>query len=200
MFLIGSFQAKAQQRCLGVRCHVGNRRPQSVSKSLTCGKDSRGEAAPCGLLSCLQEHCVVCVLRQALQSDPGVLSIHNQLLQRARITEAGGGCQLAIWDSMEAGSAMLSSPSRSKEDTAKRQGGQFPCEIQTSSYLTNARGINLGTRIIEPVALDSIGFTVQHKKLRKQNPRPPYHHQKDQFCLPSRSNVFLPSLLERILQ
>lgn len=101
---------------------------------------------------------------------------------------------------MEAGSAMLSSSSHSKEDTARRQGGQFPCEVQTSSYLTNARGINLDTRIIEPVASDGIGFTVEQKKLRKQNPRPPYHHQTDQFCLPSRSNFFLPSLLERILQ
>lgn len=91
VFLIGSFQARAQQRCWGGRHHVGRRRYQSDSKSLTCGEDSRGKAASCGILSCLQEHCVVCVLWQALQSDPRVLSIHNQLLQRTRIKKAGGG-------------------------------------------------------------------------------------------------------------
>lgn len=45
-----------------------------------CGECGGGDAAPRSVLGCLQEHSVVCALGQALQSDPRVLCIHNQLL------------------------------------------------------------------------------------------------------------------------
>lgn len=58
----------------------GRSRQESGSQSLTCGEGGGGEAAPLGILGRLQEHCVVCALRQALQPDPRVLCIHDQLL------------------------------------------------------------------------------------------------------------------------
>lgn len=57
------------------------RRQESGSQSLTCGEGDGGEAAPLGILGRLQEHRVVCALRQALQPDPRVLCVHDQLLQ-----------------------------------------------------------------------------------------------------------------------
>lgn len=59
-----------------------------VAVSLTCGECGGGDAAPRSVLGCLQEHSVVCALGQALQSDPRVLCIHNQLLQEE--PEEGG--------------------------------------------------------------------------------------------------------------
>lgn len=185
VFLIGSFQARAQQRCWGGRHHVGRRRHQSDSKSLTCGEGSRGKAAPCGILSCLQEHCVVCVLWQALQSDPRVLSIHNQLLQRARIKKAGGGgtVNLHYGTVGKLGQqCCLLYPTVRRKLPMGWGGGHLPHEVE-GSYLTNAHGINLGTWVIESVASGCIGLTVEEKQLRKQNPRPVYHHQQTCFIL-----------------
>lgn len=59
----------------------GRRRRQGGGASLTCGEGSGGDAASCSVLGRLQEHRVVCALGQALQSDPRVLRVHNQLLQ-----------------------------------------------------------------------------------------------------------------------
>lgn len=50
-------------------------------ETLTCGEGGGGDAAPLGILGRLQEDCVVGALRQALQSDPRVLRVHNQLLR-----------------------------------------------------------------------------------------------------------------------
>lgn len=68
----------------------GRKRRQGGGASLTCGEGSGGDAAPLRVLGRLQEHRVVCALRQALQSDPCVLRIHNQLLQDEP-GEGGGG-------------------------------------------------------------------------------------------------------------
>lgn len=65
----------------------GRRRHQGGRKSLTCGEGGGGDAAPLGVLGRLQEHRVVCALRQALQSYPRVLRIHNQLLWDKRRRE-----------------------------------------------------------------------------------------------------------------
>lgn len=59
----------------------GRRRRQGGGPSLTCGEGGGGDAAPRSVLGRLQEHRVVCALGQALQSDPRVLRVHNQLLK-----------------------------------------------------------------------------------------------------------------------
>lgn len=66
------------------------RRWQGGGTSLTCDKGSGGDAAPLRVLGCLQEHRVVCALRQTFQSDPRVLCIHNQLLQDEPGEGSGG--------------------------------------------------------------------------------------------------------------
>lgn len=58
---------------------------------LTCGEGGGGEAAPLGVLGRLQEDCVVGALRQALQADPRVLRVHDQLLRSAGVGEGWEG-------------------------------------------------------------------------------------------------------------
>lgn len=69
--------------------------------SLTCGEGGGGEAAPGGILGCLQEHCVVCALRQTLQSDPRVLCIHDQLLWNKPGRQVEGSDQHSVERSWE---------------------------------------------------------------------------------------------------
>ena len=77
------------------------RRKHHRAMCLTCDEGGGGEAAPGSVLGRLQEHCVVCALRKALQSDPRVLCVHNQLLWNKRGRQVDGSDRHMIERSWE---------------------------------------------------------------------------------------------------
>lgn len=140
----------------------GRRRQQSAGQSLTCGEGGGGEAAPRRVLGSLQEHCVVCALRQALQSDPRVLCIHNQLLWNGGAAGVGTGEEKAAPVASRA-PVFLSSHNKEKME---------PMSREDSAYLPGAGW----DRRRHLCAIESGAFqtALSPREQGEWDPRPPY--------------------------
>lgn len=111
---MGSSLATSRQRPPGSQPSRGGGEGtnERAGPRLTCGEGRGGDAAPGRVPGRLQEHRVVRALRQALQSDPRVLRLHDQLLREE--PEEGG--RREGWDGgVEAGS---DGPSASRASVA----------------------------------------------------------------------------------